>query len=83
MATVESVTKLTHRQLRVAEIFKSGRPLNENPSGLFSPINQRNPSSTHDNRRLNLDNSMLSLGTRNGFGSNEGIASHKLFLTNI
>ena len=64
-ATQESVTKLTHRQLKVADILKRG----QNPSGLSSPVGLRNTGS----RRLVQDNSMLTL--------NSNANTNQLFIT--
>jgi hypothetical protein len=76
-ATQESVTKLTHRQLRVADILnRGGGQLNTDPSlGLISPY--RNSAGAG---RLVHDNSMVTIGSMMG-GSDANVASHKLFLT--
>ena len=71
VATQESVHKLTHRQLKVADILKRGH----NPSGLLSPVGMRNSAGT--NRRLIQDNSMVTLNTNNN------ISSQQLFLTGV
>lgn len=67
VATQESVTKLTHRQLKVADILKRG----QNPSGFLSPARHLSGG-----RRLIQDNSMMSLGSNANF-SNENL----VFLT--
>lgn len=80
VATQESVTKLTHRQLKVADLLKGGRMMHDPSGATLSPLAHRSSAGAG---RLIQDNSMLTLGSQAGGigGRNDHVASHKLFLT--
>ena len=73
-AAQESSLKLTHRQLRVADLLKGNRTLEPNKSGYVSPMGI--------GRQLIADNSILNLNSNMGQYSNANLRSQDNLVKN-